>query len=505
MVYRINHNIAAINSHRQILKNNRELAKTLEKLSSGLEINKAADSPASLVISEQMRAQISGLNQAIDNSETAVSLIQTTEANISEINNLLISIRQLAIHASNEGANDDVMLAADQNEIDNALDAINRIANNAQFGNKKLLDGSRGVTGRVTGRNLEFVGATMSTNDSREQGFDVKITRTATRASIVGKVAITDELVQAGEKLTVVENGRSVEYTANSNDTKETIIQNLQNRIDRRGLDIHVELNDSDQIRVTHKKYGSDHKFQVISSTAGLLSEKGGEMTNAEKGLDIRGTINGEAAIGNGQVLTGIKGSKCVDGLSIRYYGDDVALKEGCVIADLETEMESEPSPAVEIPEEGISVGRVFVAQNSMRFHVGANRNQTVGISVDSVHPDILGRGIANASGFNSLEDVNVMTFQGAQDTLALVDAAIDRVTKARGDLGAFQKNTLESNLSNLRTQNENLVSSESVIRDVDMAKEMAQFTKNQIKSQAATAMLTQANQLPQNVLRLLS
>ncbi len=96
------------------------------------------------------------------------------------------------------------------------------------------------------------------------------------------------------------------------------------------------------------------------------------------------------------------------------------------------------------------------------------------------------------------------MTFQGAQDTITLIDKAIDTITNARGELGAFQKNTLESNLSNLRIQNENLINSESVIRDVDMAKEMASFTKNQIMSQAATAMLAQANQLPQNVLSLL-
>ena len=100
MSYRINHNVAALNSHRNVVANNQAMGKTLEKLSSGMKINRAADSPASLVISEQMRAQIAGLNQAIDNSETAVSLIQTTEANMAEINNLLVSVRQLAIHAA---------------------------------------------------------------------------------------------------------------------------------------------------------------------------------------------------------------------------------------------------------------------------------------------------------------------------------------------------------------------------------------------------------------------
>jgi flagellin len=127
-----------------------------------------------------------------------------------------------------------------------------------------------------------------------------------------------------------------------------------------------------------------------------------------------------------------------------------------------------------------------------------------VGISVKSVNPETLGRGIVNRSGYTNLSDIDVRNFQGAQDALTMIDSAIDQISSTRGELGAFQKNTLESNLANIRIANENLVSSESVIRDVDMAKEMAKFTRDQIMSQSATAMLAQANQLPQNVLELL-
>ena len=121
MSLRINHNTSAINSHRNLQANQANMAKTLERLSSGYRINRASEGPASLVISEQMRAQIAGMNQAIDNSETAISMIQTTEANMAEVNNLLVGIRQLAIHAANEGFNDFNQLLADQSEIDNAL------------------------------------------------------------------------------------------------------------------------------------------------------------------------------------------------------------------------------------------------------------------------------------------------------------------------------------------------------------------------------------------------
>lgn len=508
MSLRINHNTSAINSHRNLQANQASMAKTLERLSSGLKINRAAEGPAALVISEQMRAQIAGLNQAIDNSETAVSLVQTAEANMSEINNLLTGMRQLAIHAANEGVNDEVMLAADQKEIENALSTIDRISSQAQFGNKRLLDGSRGAFGTTTGEDLEFVGASLNTGDSRENGFDVKITQAASKSHVMGSTAITDEIVRAGEQLTVIEEGRMATYTSNADDTAATMVQNLRNEINRKGLELDISLTDDGRIEIKHKEYGSDYNFQVSSSTAGVLSKEANQIETAEMGKNVKGTINGESAVGQGQILTGVKGAACVDGLAVRYYGDgkDLEIPPDCEVADIQVEGEEgqaqEQRP--EIPQDGLSVGRVFVAQNSMKFQVGANHNQTVGISMKSTNPENMANGIANKSNYQSLADVDVTTFQGAQDAIKIIDAAISQVTSDRGELGAFQKNTLESNLSNLRVANENLISSESIIRDVDMAKEMATFTRNQIMSESATAMLAQANQLPQNVLQLL-
>ncbi len=507
MSLRINHNTSAINAHRNLQKNQSNLSKTLEKLSSGLKINRAAEGPAALVISEQMRAQLAGMSQAIDNSETAISLVQTTEANMAEISNLLTSMRQLAIHAANEGVNDEIMVNADQKELENAMETIDRIAGQAQFGNKRLLDGSRGSAGTTTGENLEFVGATLDTGDSREHGFDVKVTQIATKASSEGQAALTQEIINAGERLTVIEQGKMATYITNKDDTAATAVQNLRSEAERKGLDLDISLMEDNRISISHRKFGSEASFQISSSTAGVLSQVGGEIETAQEGTDIKGTINGESAIGKGQVLNGVKGAACVDGLSVRYYGDgkEGIIPPGCEVADMQAEdQEGGPQPQV-IPAEGASVGRVFVAQNSMRFQVGANQNQTVGISIKSGHPESMSRGLANQSGFESLADVDLRTFQGAQDALMLIDSAINTVAADRGELGAFQKNTLESNLSNLRVANENLVSSESVIRDVDMAKEMAEFTKNQIMAQSATAMLAQANQVPRNVLQLLN
>lgn len=484
--------------------NHTDMVKTLEKLSSGQKINRASDGPASLVIAEHLKSQVMGTNQAIDNSEAAVSMIQTAEANLSEVNSLLGNIRQLILHSLNEGANDDPSLAANQQEIDNAIGNIERIARSAQFGERKLLDGTNGTFGSATGENLKYISASTTTGDSREEGFDVKITTAASKASLTGSSVITQDIVDAGETLTVLEDGKQARYTAKADDTVDTFIQNFRNAIDQKGIKADVSLDESGRISMSHKLYGSKYSFQVVSSSSGILSEAGGEMRLADQGEDVHGTINGETAIGKGQYLSGSDGAKCVEGLTVRYTGGDSDLTPPCRIADKYVEGEPLPNELTEIPDGGVSVGRVFVTQNSINFQIGGHGKQTAGISINGVLPENIGKGVANVSDFKSLADVDVRSYQGAQDALMLVDKAMQDTLEARGKLGAFQKNSLESNLSNLRIANENLISSESIIRDTDMAKEMATFTKNQIKDNTSAAMYAQANQLPQNVMQLL-
>jgi len=143
MTLRVNTNIPAINSHRNLILNNTNQARTMERLSSGLKINRGADGPASLVISERLRSQTAGLKQAIDNSEAGVSLVQTAEAALNEVSSALINARQLAVASANEAVNDEFMLRANQQEIDNILATVNRIAKNTQLVRRTCLTAAR--------------------------------------------------------------------------------------------------------------------------------------------------------------------------------------------------------------------------------------------------------------------------------------------------------------------------------------------------------------------------
>ena len=160
MSVRINTNASAINTHRHVVNNAKVQERNLEKLASGMKVNRGVDGPAHIQIGEQIRSQTASLKQAIDNTEMSVSLMQTAEAALDEVSRALINARQIATHAANTGTNSEYMFEADQLEIDNIVQQINTIAANTQYGKNFLLDGSRAGNGVTTGDHLEFLDAT---------------------------------------------------------------------------------------------------------------------------------------------------------------------------------------------------------------------------------------------------------------------------------------------------------------------------------------------------------
>lgn len=476
MTLRINHNIAAIGAHRNLVRNGAGLKRTLERLSSGMKVNYASDAPAVLVASEQTRAQVAGLRQAVMNSETAVALVQTAEGALAELSRLLISIRQLAVHAANEGANDTTMLEADQAELANALDSIDRISDSVRFGRKRLLDGSMGVSGVASGKNLRFVSAPADTRDAPPGGYAVEVADGASRARLVGTAVLSREIIDRGETLILAEGNGTVRYRTQTGSSPEEVRNDLNSRLERAGLRLEVLLDEQERLVVLHRDYGSTPSFSASSSTAGVLSERADTPLQVRNGLDVQGRIGDGPAVGEGQYLIATGGG--VRGLKVRFTG------------------RGDPTR----PE----AGRVEVRSGSPAFQIGGNRNQLIRVSLPDTSSEKLARDMDNESRFRSLRDLDVRTHQGAQDAILLADTAIEEVGMLRAELGAVQRDTLESNLSSLRIAKENLINSESVLRDADMAAEMSEHAKYQILSQTTVAMLAQANQTPKNVLSLL-
>ncbi len=578
MALRVNSNVAALNALRHLNHTEKELSRNLERLSSGRRLNRAADGPAELVISEQMKAQITGLEQSIRNSETSISMIQTTEGALSEVSSILINLRQLAVHSANEATNDEKMLQANQGEIENLLVTLSNISKNTQFGTRTLLDGSNSVSGVAVGDGMDFVEAKEFTKASPAEGYKINITQPATRSMAVAENTLAMEDIY--KSFVISEGGRTVEVNVRDNldlyrdverllqaantsrepgfkEKTELALQQLvanemQRQIDQAGLNLEVmvykpldslgetlsdfnnledvlnkleqypseeilsefnKLANEEVIVIRHREYGSEPTFTVTTEIDDFfdMDTPANKAVTAIPGRDVEGTIGGnpefdggEPAVGRGQLLSAAPGT-VAEGVTVRYGGepDDIIYevfnrRENKIAGTLLRQMERGAMVGEDID------GYVHVSQRSLAFQVGPSEGQQRKISIQSISPTKLARNIDNDSQFRSLNDIEVLDVESAQDALKLIDVAVGEISSLRGDLGSFQKNALESNLSSLRVTRENLVSAESTLADADMAEEMSSLVRNQILMSSGTAMLAQANQVPQSVLTLL-
>ncbi|WP_126993454.1 flagellin N-terminal helical domain-containing protein [Thermosipho globiformans] len=385
---RINHNLSALNAWRQISLTNSNMTKTLEKLSSGLRINRAADDAAGLAISEKMRGQIKGLDMARKNAQDAISLIQTAEGALNEVHSILQRMRELAVQAASD-TNTDVDRENIQAEIEQLRQEIDRIARSTEFNTKKLLNG-----------NLE--------------GF-----RANAEADIV--------------------NGGIIDLTIN------TLNQNA--------------------------KEGT------------YLVEVGQFRGSPTSALDVRITLVTSSSVYSTIVTSFSQGYVVVGGVTLRWDSTVLSISNYNGL------------PSGEVIDAAVArIEGKYTGSDYLVFQIGANEGANMVGGIDAVDSKNLGL-------ITSLIDVTSQ--DGAERVISLIDAAIDKVSGIRSKLGAMQ-NRLEHTIANLGVSSENLTSSESRIRDADMAKQMMFFTKQQILIQSGMAMLAQANTLPQNILQLL-
>jgi len=456
---RINTNVAALNSYNQLKNTQSNLSKSLERLSSGKRINRAADDAAGLAISEKMKAQINGLSQAQRNAQDSISMIQTAEGALKETHSILQRMRELSIQSAN-----DTNTAADREEIQKEVDQlnaeVNRIANNTEFNTKKLLNGDSGA--KVNFASNANVDVASATPETKSGSYAVVTTTAAEQATSTG-AAIAFSAVASGSK-TVEINGNSISFDFDNTDAASTAT-NFKNAVNNANIGVTVT-GDNTGLDLSTDDYGSEASLTItasaVTSEMGLTTDATTDTTDV--GVDVAGTIGGATASGKGVTLTGTGDAK---GLEVKLTTTAAASTAG-------------------------ARGNVDVTQNSLSTQIGANAEQTMTISMSSMGSSDLG-----------VQGIDVTSEAGAQDAIKSLDDAIANVSAERSKLGAYQ-NRLDHTINNLNTAEENLTAAESRISDVDMAKEMMAFTKNQILSQAGTAMMAQANQLPQGVLQLL-
>jgi len=540
---RINHNIAAMNTHRQLTSNTLGANKSLEKLSSGLRINRAGDDAAGLAISEKMRAQIRGLDMASKNAQDGISLIQTAEGALNETHSILQRIRVLADQSAN-GTNTADDRKALQEEVKQLKDEIDRIGNTTEFNTQKLLNGalkSAGganvaqdtTTGAVIAKLTEgklqssaVMGATGSAGGSVSSGNFIKET-----LKIDGnEIEVNWQNLTTDEKAILT--GVSSSDKVSQSKAADLIITKINEAIDASGKNTaHISgyVDTSGNLVLQSGTKGVDSSISIASGagvvtgfahstaklTPGTTNYNGANITAGSK-IDLQiGDIKLQITVGaitagstmstaatklQAAIKTQVDAYNALQG---KVQGQEGFIEEIKVNATKDGRLAvvgqngpvsfTDLSGNTTAADLGLSQAQTEAAGNGgVTFQIGANRGQTISFGIGDMRTAALG-----------LSNVDVSTASTASVALDTLDSAIKTVSSQRSKMGAVQ-NRLEHTINNLETASENLSAAESRIRDVDMAKEMMEFTKSNILSQAAQAMLAQANQQPQGVLQLL-
>jgi flagellin len=495
---RINTNVSSLLAQRVLNTQNRGLTTSLERLSTGLKINRGADNPAGLIASESLRSEKAAITAAIANAQRAEQVVNIAEGGLQEINNLLLEIQSLIGESANEAGLSVEEKEANQLQIDSILDTIDRIANSTSFNGQKLLNGTYDYTVANQGNGLDNI--TINSARINETGTPVNVTVDILESATTGTLFLSTANITSGDannegSITIEITGAkgSQQFTFADGATPADIQTAINNFSDVTGVSA-SEINATSRLTLVGTEYGADNfaRVRVIDGSEDPegnvvyeLDADTGEVDTGSAAGDLRGdgtdiklTINCNAA-------------STSNGLTARavFNGFDIAV----TIDGNDDVNRDATSTTFQITGGG--------ANFNLSPEIGASGKASLGIG--SVNVESLGKtGNSLASlRFGASSNVVSGNLNTAQE---VVDAAIKQVSSLRGRLGAFQKNTLGATINNLGVALENTSAAESIIRETDFAQETANLTRQQIMSQAATQALAIANAQPQAVLALL-
>ena len=491
-------NIMALNANRQLGMNNSQVSKSLEKLSSGYKINRAGDDASGLAISEKMKAQIKGLETASTNSQDGISLVQTAEGALTEVHDMLNRMVELAGKAANGTIDSETDRAALQDEMNSLLDEIDRIAESTDFNGIKLLNGDL-ATNTVKLGNINLGTGTASTTEAATA---------ATTTQAIGQGGadkaskLTVEYTDANGKLQSV----TVDYTSNTDAGKNTAA-------------IRDALKANSELSALFDIAGGTNDITFTAKTAG----EGGVKVTGMTTSDATGTAIGKLTFKDGtdayeKVTNGADGTKAGDKVTVNgtvyefvaNAGDKVTTEGAVAVLVGADNNASAANLNKALESEGITVS-VDNAQDLLfkPMSNGKGLSLQIGATGDAYNKVTINVGNMSSKGLgiDNLRNIGIMSQDAASAALNQIkngaDSAINTVSSVRAELGAMQ-NRLEHTINNLDVASENMQSANSQIRDTDMAKEMMEYTKKNVLTQAAQAMLAQANQQPQSILQLL-
>ncbi len=472
-------NVMSLNAQRNLNKSQGALQTSLQRLSSGLRINSAKDDAAGLAISERFTAQIRGLTVAARNANDGISLAQVAEGALNEVGNILQRIRELAVQSAN-ATNSRSDRQALQAEVSQLTAELDRIAKSAEFNGTKILDGTFGTALFQVGANANETIVATTANFKTQQYGDYRIVGNDTRVN-------GDIVTNTGASISISGPQGSASISVAGGDSAKDIAASVNLKTDETGVTA------SAKTEITLSFGGSGaYRFTLQGENSSAV-EVGFNISSA---TGVEALNQAASAFNDFQAKTGIVASVKEDGTGIvltSYSGEDINLQDTTFTN----------AGDVSVSAGGVSV--TLAADNIVETAYARGQ-----VTFDS-EKAFVATGTANevlslaseASVLQKVADLDISTVDGANLALSIVDAAISQVSTQRAKFGALQSR-FQSTISNLETSVENLSAARSRIRDADFAVETAELTRTQILQQAGTAMLAQANALPQNVLSLL-
>jgi flagellin len=521
MAIRINYNPMSVLTHANLAKTDRLMSGVLDRMSSGQRLRRSADDPASMVVANSVRYYRTGVDRAQSNAEEGVTMLQTAEGGMDQITQILQRIRNLAISAKSTATTDPEQAAALQADLEAGIRSITTITAGTTYGSNPLLDGSlRDITlsdeakdyyrvlrpdytklpaGMRDGAALAIdpPGGTLA-KPSTVHAFGAGTPSTAVASATAGTMAITGP---KGSTTLNIPAGASIDAVVAAINASRSLT-GVAAAYDATTGDLHVE----------SMSYGNSTLSVATAGLGGLLSGAVTPATNRTIDLDYVDST------GTTRTVTLTQDPASTDGLTFtNLAGGPEAVAPFTAFApgafSLTVKDTSTGAVGSTISPAGITVSASRVGTTA--FQIGALSSQRVTVEIPDLRAGALGNSAGLAgTGFASLDDLLTRTgppaYAGAflagdaDQALSLIDAALNEVNRARGATGSLQGNTVERVMESLRVSSVNLREFEGILRDVDMAEESAEYARVQVMIQAATAMLAQANQVPQTVLQLL-
>ncbi len=492
---KVNQNISAVISNAQLHRTENALTASIEKLSSGYKINKAKDSPAGMAISNKMRAQIKALDQSSKNAADGTSVMQTADGALNETHAMLQRMRELAVQSATDTMGTEDREAC-QKEIEALQAEIDRIATDTEFNGQALLDGSQdfrifpSVNNELAGT---YIRNFQTSDNVSAENYKFDITQLPEQAKYTGLT------VAAGQEGVVELNDCSVEIL--KTDTQDEIYEKLKQlgelagvTVTKNGADAYdlVTVDYGKSAKIEGTVFGNEIKDPVTAKTpegkdAGITLIRDTDQKLDANGQPIKDAAGNNVTYGEGFSST----ATCLtDGTKVTIR--DLNGFEMIFEIDPEKDTQNVMKNAIAGATKKATIDLEMTNIGSMTLQVGAHENQVIDLRIPSVTCEAL-----------YIDDLNVVRKGGADKAIAALDDAIAQVSAVRSRIGAYQ-NRLDYAVSSLDGTVENMEAAISRIMDTDMAEEMSTYSNMNVLDQAGISVLTQANDMPQQILQLL-